>query len=420
MTPTDLPKNKGFRKVSRLVLRLSFSLLIAFLFLELMLRLIPLKGTDFLSTFQFVGDKDLGYLPVAKQDAVYNIDCLRNPQVKTNSLGFRGPEWGDSKSPKVALLGDSFLLALTVSDKLHIASLLQAATGGEVWNAGVSGYGTYQELLVWRKMLKARRPEVTVLFLYLENDVRDNHCGLCRAEKQLNCPCLSLNQGNVVEQMDFELRQPTKGVKAWIKENCYSCRLLRNLTKSESPKPTTGDFWDQPSFAYNIYRPGLDKQWEEGWQVTAWALQQLKAECDALGTKLLVVNVPGVIQLATDFRAEMKSQLGSDQVPADFDLNAPIQRLTAMADSAHIPLLDMQPAFIAYRDRHQLKNPVFGWCCDGHWNPLGHRLAADLVYNDLVERSWINGPKRVTPSPVDVLGEKLMEEIYSCQTVHLD
>ncbi len=413
-------KKKGWPKFVRIALKLGMSLLLAFLFLEVMLRILPLKYADFQSSFQFVGDKDLGYLPVANQDAAYNIDCLRNPHVKTNSLGFRGPEWTNAKSPKVALLGDSFLLALTVSEKLHIANLLQSATGGEVWNAGVSGYGTYQELLVWRKLLKARKPDITVLFIYLENDIRDNHCGLCRAEQQLNCPCLSLKEERIVEQMDFELRQPTTGVKALLKENCYSCRLFRNLTKSEAAKPASGNFFDQESFAYNIYRPGLSKQWDESWEVTDWTLRQLKQECDALGSKLLVVNVPGVIQLATDFGAEMKAQLGNEEVPADFDLNFPIKRLREMTDSAAIPLLDMQPAFLSYRDKHELKNPVFGWCCDGHWNPLGHRLAADLVHNFLVDSAWIEGVKRETPKPVEVLGTEMMEEIYSCGTVKLE
>ncbi len=414
-------RKTGFQRVARLTLKFCGSLLIAFLVLELMLRIIPLKFTDFLSSFQFAWDPELGYLPVANQDAVYNIDCLRNPHVRTNSLGLRGPEWGDAKSPKIALLGDSFLLALTVSDKLHLATLLQAATGGDVWNAGVSGYGTYQELLAWRKLIKPRKPDVTVLFIYLENDIRDNHCGLCRAERQLNCPCLSVQNGNITEQMDFELRKPTTGPKAWLKENCYSCRLFRNLTKPEPlQQPASGSFWDQESFAYNIYRPGLSAQWDEGWDVTAWSLRELKRECDALGTQLLVVNVPGVIQLATDFSAEIKSQLGSDEVPADLALSYPMQRLKAITDTADIALLDMQPAFVAYRDLHQLQNPVFGWCCDGHWNPLGHRLAADLVYNYLVDSSWIDGRRRETPPPVQVLGKKMMDEIYSCETVRLD
>lgn len=405
------------RKISRFLLKFSGSLLIAFLLMEVLLRIIPLKYTDFHSSFQFVGDKDLGYLPVANQDAVYNIDCLRNPSVKTNSLGLRGPEWRNSKSPKIALLGDSFLLALTVSDKLHLASLLQSATGGEVWNAGVSGYGTYQELLAWRKLIKARKPDVTVLFMYLENDIRDNHCGLCRAEGQLNCPCLSIQDGKVVENMDFELRQPSKGAKAWLKENCYTCRLFRNLTRKERPKPEY--FFDQETFAYNIYRPGMSRQWEEGWQVTEWALRELKKECDAQGSKLLVANVPGVIQLATDMKAELRTELGTDSLPAGFELALPIRRLQAITDSAGIALLDMQPAFIAYRDQHKLQNPVFGWCCDGHWNPLGHRLAADLVHNSMVERGWVGGMKRKTASPMEVLGAEMMEEIYSCGTVQL-
>jgi hypothetical protein len=408
-------------KAARLARRLSLSLLIAFPLMEVLLRVIPLRFTDFLSTFQFVGDKDLGYLPVANQDATYNIDCLKNPQVRTNSLGLRGPEWQSRPGkPKIALLGDSFLLALTVSDRLHVANLLQASTDAEVWNAGVSGYGTYQELLAWRKLIKARKPDVTVLFIYLENDIRDNHCGLCRAEGQLNCPCLAVQDGQIVEDKDFELRKPLTGFRAWLKDNCYTCRLLRHFTRPAPPQPPSGYFFDQETFAYNVYRPGHSPRWEEAWQTTAWSLQALKRECDAQGSKLLVANVPGVILVANDLGAELKSQIGTDSVPPGFDRDLPIRRLRAITDAAGIALLDLQPAFIAYRDQHALARPQFGWCCDLHWNPLGHQLAADLVHNCLVDSGWVAGAKRVTGPPQAVLGAEMMREIYGCGVVALE
>jgi hypothetical protein len=229
-----------------------------------------------------------------------------------------------------------------------------------------------------------------------------------------------VQDGRIVEDHDFELRQPTTGLWAWLKDNCYTCRLLRHLTKPAPPQPPTGDFFDQETFAYNIYRPGLSPRWEEGWQATAWSLQQLQRECAAQGSRLLVVNVPGVILVARDLGAELKSQIGSDRVPSDFDGKYPIRRLQAITDSAGIPLLDLQPAFIAYRDRHDLQRPLFGWCCDLHWNPLGHRLAADWVHNYLVDSGWVAGTRRVTGPPEAVLGEEMMREIYGCGVVTVE
>jgi hypothetical protein len=313
------------------------------------------------------------------------------------------------------------MLALTIDERRHLASHLRSSTDGEIWNAGVSGYGTFQELLVWRKVLRDRKPDLTVLFLYLENDVRDNHCGLSRAEGQLFSPCLEIHAGKPRERMDFEHRKPDAGWKAWLRASCYTWRAMRNLSRRIRSRPPRGPFFDQESFAYNVYRPHLSQQWDEAWQVTEWALRMLKAETDAAGSRLLVVNVPGPLQLASDWRAVLTAQIGPEPAPADFDMQYPLRRLEAIAASAAIDLLDLRPPFLAYRDRHALNAPAFGWCCDGHWNPLGHRLAADLVHNRLAASGWIESevlPE--TGAPLEVLGESMYADIFECGTAELE
>ncbi len=408
-------------RVFRRVLEVAASLLITLALAEGVLRLLPLRLMDFPSSFQYSGDPDLGYRPLPRQDVTYGLACLRNPHVRTNGLGFRGGEWHAARSPRIALLGDSYLLALTIDEGRHVASLLQASTHGEIWNAGVSGYGTFQELLVWRKELRDRRPDLTVLFLYLENDVRDNHCGLSRAEGQVFSPCLEVQAGRTRERMDFEHRQPEAGWKVWLRANSHTYRAVRSLGRRGPARPPRGQFFDQESFAHNVYRPHLSRKWDEAWLATEWALRALKAETDAAGSRLLVVNVPGPLQLATDWRAELRAQIGPEPAPADFDMQYPVRRLEAFCTSAAIDLLDLRPAFLAYRDRHALKTPLFGWCCDGHWNPLGHRLAAELVHNRLVASGWIEGdvlPE--TGAPLEVLGEALYADIFGCGTAELE
>ena len=81
-------------------------------------------------------------------------------------------------------------------------------------------------------------------------------------------------------------------------------------------------------------------------------------------------------------------------------------------------MLNLKPDFIKYRDEYKLQEPIFGWCCDPHWNPLGHQLAADLVYNHLVKLGWLKGTIREnTKSPKEVLGDKLFNDIYTCQHI---
>lgn len=397
---------------------LSLGTFLALLLAEVVLRVVPFRLNDYHTTVSFVPDADLGYRPSPRQDAVNNLACLRVPHVTTNGLGLRGGEWADAPGTGIALLGDSFLFAVTTSDRHHLATRLGALSGRPVWNAGVSGYGTYQELLIFRKLLRQRQPAVTVLFLYLENDLRDNQCELSRAENQRYSPCLEVAGGRVIERNDFDVRPRASGWTSWLKDNCQTCRVVRNLTRPAPAIPA--NFFARESFAYNVYRPGLSRSWEDSWKATEWALRRLKEETEAAGSRLLVVSIPGMIPTAADWRAEIASQIGPAPIPPDFDIGSPIRRLQVVATEAGIELLDLQPAFLAYRDRYGLKAPLFGWCCDGHWNPLGHRLAADLVYERLHGLRWIDGASpRETPGPREVLGTTLMDEVYSCATVTL-
>lgn len=412
---------KSSRKYLRFFRIIAINIFVSFMLVETVLHIFPTELTDYQSNITYVSDKYLGYIPEPNQDAPFNIKCLRVPHLLTNSDGMRGGEWSNEGSPKIALLGDSYLLGYTINEKFHIANLLKAATKGEIWNTGVSGYGTYQELLIWRKLIRDRKPDITVLFVYLENDIRDNQFALCRAEGQIYSPSCEVKEGKIVERTDFEVREKQSALKAWIKANCYTSRLINNLAKMSTKKKEHGNFFEKESFAYNVYRPGFSQNWEDGWHITEWALNELKKECDSVGSKLLIVNVPGVIQLAYDLKAELKSQIGTDSMPSGFQLDYPIRRLQTIADSADIQMCDMQPEFLRYRDLHKLQNPLFGWCFDGHWNPIGHQLAADLVYNELLGIGWLEGSdNRETPKPVDVLGEELFKKLYNCETVELE
>ncbi len=416
-----MASDKSNRRYLRFFRIVAINIFVSFILVETVLHIFPTKLTDYSSNITYVSDKYLGYIPEPNQDAPFKIKCLRVPHVLTNSQGMRGGEWSNDGSPKIALLGDSYLLGYTISERFHLANLLKASIKGEVWNTGVSGYGTYQELLIWRKLIRDRKPDIAVVFVYLENDIRDNQYVLCRAEGQIYSPACEVKEQKIIERNDFVVREKPSAFKAWIKTNCYTSRLINNLIKLWDEKTEPVNFFDKESFAYNVYRPGLSQNWEDGWQITEWALNELKKECDAVGSKLLIVNVPGVIQLAYDLKAELKSQIGTDSLPAGFQLDYPIRRLQTIADSADIQMCDMQSEFRRYRDLYKLQNPLFGWCCDGHWNPIGHQLAADLVYNELLGIGWLEGSDyRETPKPVDVLGEELFKKIYNCETVELE
>lgn len=386
---------------------------------EIVLRLFPSKYTELKSNYQYQSDSVTGYVPRPGNDSVYNLYCLQNRHVRTNTKGFRGKEWEGKKDKKIALLGDSFLHALTIPEDMHTSTLLSSLTHAEIWNGGVSGYGTYQELLLWKSRMKALKPDITIVFFFAENDIQNNHCTLCRGEGQIYNACCEVKNGAILPKNDFLVRNTDlTPFKKWLGKHCYTYKLFKNLRNYQQYYPATKDIFRKESFAYNVYRPGYSQIWEEGWKVTEWALRELKKECDEVGSKLLIVNIPGMLPISNDWHSELKSQIGTDTPPEGFDLNYPVERMRIITQSAGIAFLDLLPSFTEYRDKHHLENPLFGWCCDSHWNPLGHRLSAETIYHYLLKSGWTAGePLPPMPAPQEVLGKKLYEEIYGCKRI---
>ena len=93
--------------------------------------------------------------------------------VNTNALGFRGAE--PLSEQQVLLLGDSFVFGAQVSlDNTFVAQLNDRHPSLSILNAGVSGYGTYESVHLWKRMKKRIATQQVVLFFFWGNDLRDN------------------------------------------------------------------------------------------------------------------------------------------------------------------------------------------------------------------------------------------------------
>lgn len=136
--------------------------------------------------------------------------------VEMNEQGMRDDESHPYEKPagvyRVLLLGDSFTEGFTVSLDEHFAPELErrltAAAGRpvEVLNAGVSAWGSAQELLYYTLEGKRFSPDLVVLLFNPGNDLGENVPGLGRPEPKLAVkPSYSL-RGGALRLNDFPVQ----------------------------------------------------------------------------------------------------------------------------------------------------------------------------------------------------------------------
>ncbi|RMG07021.1 MAG: hypothetical protein D6731_24655 [Planctomycetota bacterium] len=98
----------------------------------------------------------------------------------TDSLGYRGPEWtaARARAPlRVLCLGDSVTFGIGVADEETYPAQLESLLRGRgqaasVYDAGVPGYDTVQEAVVYQRLAARIHPQVVVL-AWLPNDLAE-------------------------------------------------------------------------------------------------------------------------------------------------------------------------------------------------------------------------------------------------------
>ena len=122
-------------------------------------------------------DADLGWSP--RPDAEANYSAINNLVVRHNAMGLRDGPLGGQGLPRLLVLGDSYVWGFDVTREERFTEQLEAAhPQWEVVNAGVSGYGTDQALLLLRRIQEAVAPKAVILVFTPQNDHADNASNL--------------------------------------------------------------------------------------------------------------------------------------------------------------------------------------------------------------------------------------------------
>ena len=359
---------------------------IGLLLAEVLLRFIP-SEVQYPARYEYDDPRSLlgiELLPSTKHTV--RLSCLSSV-VTTNSHGWRDRERIEKKpqsSFRIAVLGDSFIEGSQVNDAETITRQLETLIGTEfveVLNFGLSSIGTVQEEILYKHVVSKYDPDIVIVAFY-SNDVLNSHPKLDGGPEKKTRLTFRDEEGNLIhyreETVSFSLRR-------WLRTHSAVFRLAKKVHSKLQKKPNTHTDMKRPlpDFPpeYAVFTPPTDPVWTEAWNQVERALLLLQ---DQLSTeqKLYLFLVPEMLQIAPEYPSLIEKEYGKQPPPA-FNPLYPHERLKAFAKKQDIPVIDPIPAFRRYQEAEGISYPYFFSSCDGHWNALGHSLAAKIIVQQL-------------------------------------
>jgi len=314
--------------------------------------------------------------------------------IRTNRLGLRGPEIesGGDASLTILMLGDSYTFGYGVAGADAFPAVVERRLnqGGEriaVVNAGVSSYGTAQELLQYQGLRESVSADIVVLAIFVGNDVQDNLClNYVTMSHHSRFPCFRLEQDQPVLA---SLPAPPAHSKprgfdplGWLRNTelftLASSRGQHFLIERPAIVRMLSGLGIQlrPDYLPHIVNGWYGEHAAEGWALTRALLRRLATEVEGDGSQFAVVAIPSRIQVipelaevARTFYAgvpEFEAYLANDRLPQ--------QLLAKFLAEEGIPFLDLLPALERTGAGMGLYYPAVA-----HWNERGHAVAAEAI-----------------------------------------
>jgi lysophospholipase L1-like esterase len=360
----------------RRVIPYLISLAVGLILGEVALRV---AGARFSTSF-YVIDPDLGWALRPGVAGTYTGETV-NP-IQINSAGMRDDrEYAVGPHPgkyRVAILGDSFAEAMQVPLEQTFARRLESRlkacqANPEVMNFGVQGYGTAQELLVWRNKARAYEPDAVVLLFYTGNDLYNN-------QRQLNptnadaAPYYVLDHEGKL-QLEPALAKPSTLREAWASVVRVS-KLAQFVTDAFYKLARPAAQQNREYMDKLIYGPPADQPMRQAWEVTEALLPQFQKEVESTGARYVLALASSGMQVHPDAarREEFLRFTGGT------DLFYTENRLASRHHGAiHLGELLRNTAEKTGKFYHGFP----GTLGNGHWNAEGHELVAEALASSL-------------------------------------
>ena len=299
---------------------------------------------------------------------------------------------------RIAVLGDSYSEAMQVEREQAYWALLPAHLAAcgfapgrriEVLNFGVSGYGTAQAYVALQTRAIRYRPDLVLLQFTNGNDVKDNSFALTEEDTR---PFFMLGKDGGLRIDDAfaaspgfrrQASLPFQAVRRFSDHSrvVQLLRQVRSLRSASAAQARPSVEGVEQGLEAMLLVPPRDRLWEEAWAITEALIERTRSFAERNGARFVVVTVPYAIQVHPErgVREALQKKLDME------DLFYPDRRIAALAKRSRMLAVTLAPAMQRLAEArkvhfHGFKEVGMG---RGHWNPEGHRAAAELIASTL-------------------------------------
>ena len=366
--------------------------------------------------------------------------------LKTNSLGFVGPEVPAQKAPgefRIVVLGDSYTAGGQVPYEQNYTALLEddlrqmGYSTVRVINAGVGGCGTFCQLGQLENNIDWMQPDLVVDSVFVGNNISENVLWTASGYQAAPWHPKGITWGPKASQLvdesghwfprnglapadippPWDASQPlpepvgnmtTPSTAPIVLEAGFTKRAIWDGLRAHSlllsklfgapidPSVTTApgrlplsqqqQQLNLTSFEWTVLRDSPRTYWLDlAWPLFRHYLNQMQQTAARVGAPLVVMVIPHMGQF--DVEERYRSMYDFRFQESEVDWNMPQQRLTEQVDLLGLPELDLLPLFRARPDKDQLYLRA-----DTHFATLGHRVVAEALAHYLQQGGWLPTP----------------------------
>ena len=293
-----------------------------------------------------------------------------NVEIAVDEKGLRNPPH-TLGSADVILLGDSFVAAVNTPAGQTLADRLRGADLA-VYDAGVGGLSTFQELRLLRALLKTARPHTVVLCFYLGNDFHDNYFDQSDRERD----------AATIHWLGMTFRPPAhKTAPPGMCARSALCAFLYGRVYLGTILGWTGDRMASFSLAeLASYRLTYDAPMNRAVAKTNQAFAELAALARERGFGVVLLGIPSKAQVArsleeVDFFDRDQRARGAALaiIRAGYSFDRPDGVARELAQRNGLPYLSLLETF---RSAGALN---LYYQIDAHWNAAAQALAAQRL-----------------------------------------